>query len=106
MALCTLLGSSDSIPSSQRVSWKHTALGVRIQMFSIIQDQALTLRHLNTSTYFIVVLQQVAFCSVQLYLNMLAISDSGSSSDHPSPFFPLCLEAWLCAVLIRAQKVC
>lgn len=46
MALCTLLGSSDLILSSQRVSWKHTALGVGIQMFSIIQDQALKLRHI------------------------------------------------------------
>lgn len=87
MALHTLLRSSDLILSSQRVSWKHTALGVRVQMFSIIQDQALKLRHLNTSTSFTVVLQQVALHSGQRYLNQLAISASGSSSDSPNPFF-------------------
>lgn len=92
MALHTLLGSSDLILSSQSVSGKHTALGVGVQMFRIIQDQALKLRHLNTSTYFTVVLQQASLQSVQHYWNLFAVSDSGSSSDHPRSFFLLCLE--------------
>jgi len=98
MVLHTLLGSSDSTLSSQRISWKRTALGVGVQAFSIIHDQSLKLRHLNTSTYLTVVLQQVALHSVQHYLNLLAISDSGSSSDRPSLFFLLCLEGRLHAV--------
>lgn len=72
---------------SQWVSWKHPALGVEVQMFSIIQDGALKLRHLNTTTYFTAVLQQVALHSVQHYLNLLDISDSSSSTDHKVPSF-------------------
>lgn len=59
-------------------------------MFSIIQDEALKLRHLNTTIYFTAVLQQVALHSMQHYLNL--------QLRLQSPFLLLCLKGHLHAV--------
>lgn len=68
-----------------------------------VQYQALMLRHLNTSTYFTAVFQQVDLHALQHYLNLLAIPYSGRNSDFPSPRF-LCLEGCLHAVFDQTTE--
>lgn len=88
----TLPGSGRFDTAKPKGILEMFSAGAGVQMFSIIQDQAVVLTHLKTSTHFTVVFQQVDLHWLQQDLNLLAIPDSGSNPDFPSPcwFFFAC----------------